>query len=57
MTYKVAKLTRGLGVTVTGPNGEFEATVLRTVDGIGYAVMTPFGRRLLVEAHQVSINR
>lgn len=50
-------LTRGLCVEFTQGKHVIEATVLKTVTGIGYSVLTDNGQRRLIPSDQVFITR
>ena len=54
----VPNLIAGRAITVCGADGsEYEGTVVKTIQGYGYAVMTPAGNRRRVAVSQVSIPR
>ena len=57
MTPVVHKLTRGLCVEFHEGKHVIEATVLKTVTGIGYSVLTDTGNRRLIPSDQIFIRR
>lgn len=57
MIQVVPKLTRGICVEFQEGKHVIEATVLKTVTGIGYSVLTDTGRRRLIPSSQIFIKR
>lgn len=57
MTSAVPILTRGLGVEFQQGQHTIEATILKTVTGIGYSVLTDSGERRLIPSDQIFILR
>jgi hypothetical protein len=57
MNQVVPKLTRGTGVEFQQGKHTIEATVLKTVTGYGYSVLTDTGNRRLIPSNQIFFKR